>query len=137
MADNGKALPKKAGRPKIERPADPLLARVHEGNSSRMLPAFRSARSNEPSAAAISAASAMRRLELLDAEIKILNGRKSDVYQELRAQGYDNGQVLAVMKRRRLPAAVRQALEEKAAVYWEQLTAAFDVIDAGDAETEA
>ncbi len=120
------------GRPKKERPADPL-AHVREENTDFLPPLMGSGARNAPEPAAEELATAIKRIQRLDQEIRELNRAKADVYAELRSKGFGIEHVKRAIKELRLDPIARAKRESLFATYWEQLTAALDASD-GDGE---
>jgi uncharacterized protein (UPF0335 family) len=119
------------GRPKIELPEDPILARAHEGNPSR-LPPPRSTRPNAPSEAALLLARKARALRALDQQLQELNEEKSKIYKELRKLGYSPAYVRQALKDLRVAPEVLEERKGIFSAYWTQLRAALDAL--GDDE---
>jgi len=68
--------------------------------------------------------SAIQRLGKLDLDIAALNRGKSDIYAELKAQGFDNGIVRRVIKERKLDPLVRADREKLFDAYWQAIDTA-------------
>jgi uncharacterized protein (UPF0335 family) len=68
--------------------------------------------------------SAIQRLGKLDLDIAALNRGKSDIYAELKAQGFDNGIVRRVIKERKLDPLVRADREKLFEAYWQAVDTA-------------
>jgi uncharacterized protein (UPF0335 family) len=115
-----------ARQPKKTSPND-ALAQVHvpvREEATRMpalsaVPPAPAPAQKPPTAAAEILNSAMNRLDGLDDKIRGLNRSKSDVYAELKAQGFDAATVRKVLKERRIDPILRQEKQAIFDAYWE------------------
>jgi uncharacterized protein (UPF0335 family) len=64
----------------------------------------------------------IERIERIEADIKDMNADKSEVYKELRGQGYDVKAVRAVVAKRKLDTAEREERDAIFDLYWHALT---------------
>jgi uncharacterized protein (UPF0335 family) len=115
-----------ARQPKKTTPND-ALAQVHvpaREEPARMpalsaVPPAPAPAQKAPSVAAEILISAMNRLDRLDDEIRELNRAKSDVYAELKAQGFTVPVVRQVLKERRVDPILRQEKQQIFDAYWD------------------
>lgn len=84
----------------------------------------------------------VERIERIEADIKDLNGDKSEVYKELRGCGFDVKAVRAVVAKRKLDTADREERDAMFDLYWSALNGedrarahAREIIEEFDAET--
>lgn len=101
---------------------DPLVrARAREAAPipAPIIPALPPVDHNSPERAAIDAlATALARIDTLDREIGVLNARKSELYRELRGQGFDVATVRRVARERRIDPILRADRQALFDAYW-------------------
>lgn len=64
----------------------------------------------------------VERVERIEADIADLNGDKSDVYKELRGDGFDVKTVRKIVAKRKLDTTVRDEQDALFDLYWNALT---------------
>ena len=119
------------GRPKKEQAPDPLV-RAREDRPQ--MPALRPPPShNGPEPAAETLARALIRLQRLDQQISALNGAKSDIYREMRDEGFDPPTIKRVLKDKKVDPLLREERAQMYRTYWQALEGALDAAEAEEA----
>ena len=129
------------GRPKKEKPADPILGTLLAADAT-MLPALGPALAplgGNALAAADPMGRGIRRIRFLQQQIDVLNAQKSVVYAELALRGFDKALVKSAEKRLRMSAEERARLDAAQRAYEqaaEQSLAHLDVEEPEAADTD-
>lgn len=120
-------MPRNASQPAAASPRARARAPAREGTlpalspqpAKKGAPGDNSMNAPDGAVAADVLRSAVRRIHALDADIAALNKRKSDVYQEMKAQGFDGGLVRRVVKEAKVDPLAREEREKLFRLYWE------------------